>query len=552
MRRKTLPLCVIALALAAGAAYSADDDTRAADERTLKQAGVAADDAGLLAFFRKGSPDEAVLRDLIKKLGDDDFEVREKATKDLTALGPVAEPFLREALKSGDAEVRVRAENCLHNIGKGPSAAVVSAAARLLARRKPDGAAEALLAYVPRVAGDTSAADVRAALAALAVRDGKPEPVLIKALEDKSPGRRAAAAAALAGAGARDALPAVRKLLKDAEPSVRLHVALALVPLKEKEAVPVLIDLLADLPRAEHPPIEDVLYLLAEDKAPDGLTGDDAAARKRYRDAWAEWWKKNGDTADLAKLAGHGKFLGYTMVVMLDAGRILEADADKKTRWQIDGLDFPLDAQRLPGDRVLVAEYKGNRVTERDRKGGVIWEKRIDGPLAAQRLPNGNTFIATRTQVFEFDRNGKQVFAYARGTDDVIMKAQKLEGGDLALVVAPANGSARAEFIRLNAAVKQVARFPVDVRTSGGRIEVLPDGHVLAPLKDQNKVVEYDGAGKVVWQADFPEPVAAARLPNGHTMVTSYNDKRAVELDGAGKSVWEFKAGERVTRGWRR
>jgi len=255
---------------------------------------------------------------------------------------------------------------------------------------------------------------------------------------------------------------------------------------------------------------------------------------------------------DAAYLEEVVRTLGVTVVVLLDRGRVIELDASNRERWTFDGLEMPLDIQRLPGERVLVAEYRGNRVTERDRKGGVIWEKRIDGPLAAQRLRNGNTFIATRTQVFEFDRNGKQVFAYARGTDDVIMKAQKLEGGDLALVVAPANGSARAEFIRLNAAVKQVARFPVDVRTAGGRIEVLPDGHVLAPLKDQNKVVEYDGAGKVVWQADFPEPVAATRLPNGHTMVTSFNDKRAVELDGAGKTVWEFKAGERVTRGWRR
>lgn len=551
MRRQTLSLCVVALALAAGVARPADEDPRAADERVLKQAGVPTDDAGLLAFFRKGSPDEDAIRDLIKKLGDDDFEVREKATKDLTALGPAAEPYLREALKSGDAEVVRRAEECLKNIGKGSPAAVVSAAARLLARRKPAGAAEALLAYAPRAAGETSEEDVRAALVAVAVRDGKPDPALVKALEDKSPGRRAAAAGALARAGARDALPSVRKLLHDAEPSVRLPVALALVALKEKEAIPVLIDLLAVLPRAGHGPIEDLLDRLAGDKAPDGLTSDDEAARKKYRDAWAEWWKKDGDAADLAKPAGGGKFLGYAVVVMLDAGRILEVDADKKTRWQIDGLEFPLDAQRLPGDRVLVAEHKGNRVTERDRKGAVIWEKRVEGPLAAQRLPNGNTFIATRTQLLEVDRNGKQVFAHARGTDDLVMKAQKLDKGEVALVVAPAGG-AKAEFIRLDASGKQAARFPVDVRTSGGRIEVLPDGHVLAPLKDQNKVVEYDSAGKVVWQADFPEPVAAVRLPNGHTVVTSYNDQRAVELDGAGKTVWEYKTDGRVTRAWRR
>jgi HEAT repeat protein len=547
MRRKALPWCVVALALAAAAARPADEG---ADERRLKQAGVATDDAGLLQFFRKHSPDENAIRALIKKLGDDSFEVREQASADLTALGALAEPYLRAALKSSDAEVTLRAEACLKKIGSGPSAAVAAAAARLLARRNPPGAAEALLGYTPRAAGEPNEDDVRTALAAVAVRDGKPEPVLVKALEDKGPGRRAAAAVALARASA-DTLPAVRKLLRDPDQSVRLQVALALVRLKEKEAVPALIDLLAELPRNRLAPIEDVLERLAGEKAPAGLAADDEAARKAYRDAWAEWWKQHGEGTDLGQLTGGGKFLGFTTLVLIDAGRILEVDAGGKTRWEIDGIDFPLDAQRLPGDRVLVAEHRGGRVTERDRKGHVVWEKRIEEPLMAQRLANGNTFIATRYQLLELAPDGRQVSTIARGTEDIIMRAKKLDGGDVALVVAPAGGAA-AEYLRLDAAGKQVARFAVDVRTSGGRIEVLPNGRVLAPLRDQNKVVEYDTAGKVVWEAEAHQPVAAVRLPNGHTVVTSYQDKRAIELDGAGKPVWEHKAGERVTRAWRR
>jgi outer membrane protein assembly factor BamB len=557
MRLRTLPLCVVALALVAGAARPADKDPGADDERTLKQAGVATDDAGLLQFFRKQSPNEDEIRALIKKLDDDDFDVRVQAAKDLVLLGSVAEPFLREAVKTGSAEVKRSAEECLQKIGgAGPSAAVMSAAARLLARRKPAGSAEVLLAYAPRMTGEAGADDVLAALAAVAVRDGKPEPVLVKALEDKSPGRRAAAAVALARGGARDALPAVRKLLQDADTSVRLRTALALVALKESEAVGALIDLLAVLPRAQHGPIDDVLYRLAEEKAPDGLKADDEAARKKYRDAWADWWKKSADTTDLAKLTEAGTFLGYTMVVMLDAGRVLEMDKDGKTRWQVEGLEFPLDAQRLPGDRVLVAEHKGNRVTERDRKGTVLWEKRVDGPIMAQRLPNGHTFIATRMQLLEVDRAGKEVFSQARGPqDDLLMRARKLANGDIALVVATAGAlpaGAGVEFVRLDASGKQVSRFAVGMMTSGGRVEVLPNGHVLAPLRETNKVVEYDAAGKVVWEAEFPQPVAAVRLANGHTVVTSYQDKRAVELDAAGKQVWEYKANERVTRAWRR
>ena len=82
------------------------------------------------------------------------------------------------------------------------------------------------------------------------------------------------------------------------------------------------------------------------------------------------------------------------------------------------------------------------------------------------------------------------------------------------------------------------ASFEVHVGTSGGRLEVLANGHVLAPERELNRVVEYDATGQVVWKADFPDPVAASHLPNGHTLVTGYMEPCAVELDRHGKKVW--------------
>src|SRR5262249_20343976 len=125
-------------------------------------------------------------------------------------------------------------------------------------------------------------------------------------------------------------------------------------------------------------------------------------------------------------------------------------------------------------------------------------------------------------------------------------RAQKLRNGDIAFV------TASAQFIRQDAAGKEVQSFAVDIRTFGGRIEVLPDGRVLVPQLQNNKVVEQDATGKMVWEAAFAQPIAAVRLPNGHTLVTSYSQHRAVELDRAGKEVWEYKANTRVTRAWRR
>ena len=63
------------------------------------------------------------------------------------------------------------------------------AAARLLAVRKPPGAIEPLLAYLPVVENDQVAEAIAATLTALAVRDGKADKGLLAALTDKSPVR---------------------------------------------------------------------------------------------------------------------------------------------------------------------------------------------------------------------------------------------------------------------------------------------------------------------------------------------------------------------------
>ncbi len=322
--------------------------------------------------------------------------------------------------------------------------------------------------------------------------------------------------------------------------------ALALVASREKDAVPVLIALLGDLPPNQAWQAEDVLYRLAQDKAPTVPAGTDEAGRRKYRDAWAAWWREQGPNVDLARLDATPALHGYTMMILLDQGRLLEVDADNKERWHIDGLQFPLDAQMLPGERVLVAENGANRVTERNLKGEILWEVKADAPLMAQRLPSGNTFIGTRTRLLEVTREGKEVFSYTRPGGEMFMRAAKLRNGDIACVVA---GSS---FVRLDPGGKELQSFPVDIQTYGGRIEVLPNGRVLVPQYSNNKVVEQDAEGKVAWEADFSVPIVATRLPNGNTLVTSFNQQRAVEIDSAGKEVWEYKTETRVTRAWRR
>jgi outer membrane protein assembly factor BamB len=529
----------------------------------LRSAKIPVDGAGLLSFFRKRiveDSDRSRLQSLAAQLGDDVFQVREQASAQLVAAGTRAKSVLENASKNPDLEIAYRARDCLHRIEQGATSLIVLAAARQLVRRQPDGASEVLLAYLPSAEDESVAEEVRSGLAALAVRDGRADPVLVAALADKQAVKRAAAAVALCTTNAPEQMPAIRKLLRDPDASVRLRVALALCVVGEKEALPVLIELLAELPAQDTSAAEDLLYRLAGDKAPAGeVAANDAAAtnvaRRHYRDDWKKWWEQEGGKVDAARLELASKELGYTLVLLLDQGKAVELDNANRPRWSVEGLDFPLDVQSLPNDRLLAAEHNGNRVTERDVKTGkVVWEYQTTHPLVAQRLPNGNTFIATQNGLSEVNQGGKVVWTYAPSNSETIMKAQKLRNGEIAMVTSI--GVTR--FVQLSRDGKTEKRsFPVNLHTSGGRIDVLPNGNVIVPENANNRVVEIEPAGpvgKVVWEVSIESPVAAARLPNGHTIITSMNPaKGAVELDRSGhKEVWSYKAETRVTRALRR
>src|SRR5262245_52447868 len=76
----------------------------------------------LLLFLAVGpgtgtTPDE--IAKAIRQLGDDSFDVREKATQFLWKTGSGAEPALHSALKTADPEVRARARRILERFKYG-------------------------------------------------------------------------------------------------------------------------------------------------------------------------------------------------------------------------------------------------------------------------------------------------------------------------------------------------------------------------------------------------------------------------------------------------
>jgi hypothetical protein len=456
-------------------------------------------------------------------------------------MGRLALPVLRVAARDRDAEVVRRAEAILQRVEQAPNDALPATAARLVALRKPAGAAEVLLAYLPSADAEDQTAEVLTALAAVAVRDGKPEPAVVKALADGSPRTRAAAAEALCRGGGAEALVPVRKLLQDTDPSVRLRAAVALVGAGDREAVPVLIDQVATLPREQSGHAQEFLARLAGDGAPEIGGGDDEPGRKKARDAWAAWWKANAARIDLAQRHVAQVTLGYTVVCLVEDGgngRVAELGRDGKVRWQIDGLQYPVDAWVVPGNRVLVGEYNGMKVTERDRTGKVLWEKaNLPGRVVnVQRLPNGNTFIAVQNALLEVDRSGKEVATYRRAAQDIWAAYRTADGSTIFF-------TSGGQCVRLDRTGKEVKSFPLGGPHGGwtSGIDVAAQGRILATNSSANRVDEYGPDGKKVWESAANGITTATRAANGNTIVCSYVNHSVTEIDRNGKVVWEHK-----------
>lgn len=265
------------------------------DEAVLTGAKVGTTAEALLDFFRQRTPPappREKIDELVKKLASNDLKERDQAQAQLTAIGQAAVPPLRTAANNVDAlEASTRARECLANIEGANASNLVIQAARLLASRKPSGAAEVLIGYLPYAEDDNTFQEVEAALVAVAMREGKPDAALIKALKDPLPIRRGTAAQVLCQAGGVAFHGAIRPLLKDSRPSVRFRAALGLVGAYDAEAIPVLIDLLAELQPGLQQQAEEYLTQLAGEWAVSGPRGNDLMSRRLRRDVWAAWWK---------------------------------------------------------------------------------------------------------------------------------------------------------------------------------------------------------------------------------------------------------------------
>src|SRR5579871_2212159 len=244
-----LALGISILALSLGRAQ--EETAAVEDEALFHRAGLASDGPALIAFFQaraRTEIDREELHRLLQRFVEGSAAERVPALSELIGLGPLALPVLRQTANDLDhPEAALRAQHVLPWLEGASSHKLLAAAARMLAQRKPEGAAAGLLLYLPYADDPEVLMAIHNALQAVAAPTGKPDPALLQGLNDRMGVRRAAAGVALCSAMPSEQVPDVRKLLKDPSAAVRLRAAKALAEANDAEAIPVLIDLLAEL-----------------------------------------------------------------------------------------------------------------------------------------------------------------------------------------------------------------------------------------------------------------------------------------------------------------
>ncbi len=203
---------------------------------------------------------------------------------------------------------------------------------------------------------------------------------------------------------------------------------------------------------------------------------------------------------------------------------------------------------------------KGARTSIIGEDGKVAWK--IELPASdGWVLPNGNVLLAVypcreypKGGVAEIERaSNKTVFSY-QGQQNEISTVQLLLDGSF--LIAELGPKPRARTINRKGEVLHDMLLSCQKKNSHMQTRMLrrlPNGNYIAPHLLDFAVKEYDpGTGKVL--KTFPTddrgrekrdwPFTAIRLTDGNTLIGCTNGNRVIEVDGAGKIVWKVDNGD--------
>ena len=542
-------LLIVCFSLATPVLAQSEDSPSAEEQYDLdflKQHGIKGDLPGLLVYLQDRTLDDAKIkriRELIVETGHARFAVRDRAAKDLLKFGVSALKFLEEASKDKDPEIADRARRLVETIKQGPGPSLSMTVLRRVVSAIREGSSSdavlVILRFLPFADDATVEDDAIQTLTRIGLRDGKPDGHFKDFVQDSFAARRAAVGHVLGRSKSAADLAIARKLLSDADAWVRLRTVQGLLAGEQRDAIPQLIKFFDPEIDEITWRAEELLRRIAGEDSPSAPSDAKPENRKAYLAAWNDWWDKKGKTVDLAKLSKEQPLLGLWLGIEYNTNSVWECGRDGKRRWTITA-EGPMDAQVLPGNRVLIAEQSAKRVTERDMKGNTLWEYvTSEDTINCQRLPNGNTWIGTRNNVMEIRPNKSVVYKHQ-------LSAQYMHG-----VRRLANGNSigitsGGVIYEMNPAGKLVRTIIVPHEGTWGDVDALPSGNLLVANYGTGFVREVDQTGKTVREVKTGAATGVERQSNGQLLVGGGENTRLI--DWSGRESWSAKSNGSVRR----
>ncbi len=189
------------------------------------------------------------------------------------------------------------------------------------------------------------------------------------------------------------------------------------------------------------------------------------------------------------------------------------------------------------------ADYSGGKVFLVGADGAVTWEHPASHCNDFWVLANGNLLFTTGHGVLEVTREKKAVFKYESKSE--IYACQRLPNGNT--FVGECNAGRLLEVSPAGKVVREIRLLPEGKDGGHGfmrNARELPNGSFLVTHYGEQVVKEYDAHGKLVREFKAPGmPHSAVRLPNGNTLITladKLKDPGLLEYDAAGKVVWQL------------
>jgi hypothetical protein len=206
--------------------------------------------------------------------------------------------------------------------------------------------------------------------------------------------------------------------------------------------------------------------------------------------------------------------------------------------WEKKGDDFDFDLAKVEHEPfcLLICDSQGKKLTAVTPDGKIAWSRKLPHrTTCAAGLPNGNVLVAYQGKsVVEYDANFKEVWKFDKITDHVA-DILPLANGNILITSYLQNRVL--EVNRAGEIVWQKRGFGVPYSA-----RLLPNGNILMAGASKNVVSEYNRNGKIAWKrAGISQPYDALKLPSGNILIAESGLYRIVEINIAGKVIWQQK-----------